>query len=148
MNKLKDVLILEDRAQHDVLMDFTKEVIRKIFSQQTAPFISGAASIALLNKAITSNFQGAQYFWAVGSSIFVFFISIVAYCYLSKIEKDKDSELLHMTKRIIEAVFKHFGVAMANKDAGVTAKEMNPIMQTVVHLVKEFQKLAEKGYKD
>lgn len=131
-----------------IISDGFKEIFKKVFSQQTAPFISGALSIKLLNDSIFSNLQGLQYYFAVGASFLVFFVSLVAYCYLSKIEKNKDSELLDMTKRIIEAVFKHFGVAMANKNAAVTAKEMNPIMQTIVDLVKEFQKLAEKSYKD
>lgn len=40
--------------------------------------------------------------------------------------------MLEMTKRIIEAVYKHFGVAIANKDAQSTAKVMNSSIQTIV----------------
>lgn len=126
-----------------------KEITIKIINnQRVVPFASGAISIKLLNDVINSKLQGAQYFVAIGSSLLIFTISIFVYTYLSKIEKDKDNAMLEMTKRIIEAVYKHFGVAMANKDAAATANIMNPIMQTIVNLVKEFQKLAEKGYKD
>lgn len=126
-----------------------KEIVLKIIdSKRIVPFASGAVSIKLLGDSINSRLQGNQYYTAVGSSLFIFLASVIAYTYLSKIEKDKDTEMLDMTKRIIEAVYKHFGVEMAKHDAASTANVMNPIMQTIVNLVKEFQKLAEKHYKD
>src|ERR1700722_20371945 len=120
----------------------TESLIKIITSEKAVPFVSGTVSVKLLYDVLYSSLQGIQFYVAVGSSLFVFFVSIIAYCYLSKIEKDKDTEMLDMTKRIIEAVYKHFGVAMANKDASATANVMNEIMQTIVNLVKEFQKLA------
>ena len=116
--------------------------------EKFVPFVSGLASIGLLTKILFfSELHGNEFYAAVISTLFMFTVSILLFGYLSKIEKDKDDAMLEMVKRIIEAVYKHFGVAMANKDAGATAKVMNPIMKTIVALVKEFQKLAEKGYK-
>ena len=123
--------------------------IKIINSQRAVPFVTAAISIKLLSDILNSkNLQGTRFSIAIISVLIMFTFSIITYAYLSKIEKDKDTEILDMTKRIVEAVYKHFGVAMANKDATATAGAMNPIMQTIVNLVKEFQKLAEKSYKD
>lgn len=126
----------------------TKTIMKIMNNQRIVPFASGAVSIHLLSKVINSKLQEAQYFTAIGSSLFIFLLSVIAYLYLSKIEKDKDTAILDMTKRIIEAVYKHFGVAMANKDATSTADMMNPLMQSITNLVKEFQNLSVKRYKD
>lgn len=62
-------------------------------------------------------------------------------------EKEKDQYLLSTVGKIVEDVFRHYGVAMASNAAGpTTAKEMNPIMQTIVDLVKRLKELAEKNY--
>ncbi|MDO8571761.1 MAG: hypothetical protein Q7R79_03720 [bacterium] len=130
-------------------MEIIRDIITKIFNaEKLVPIASGAISIKLLVEVIHSKLEGEQYFVAIASSLFIFFISVIAFVYLSKIEKDKDTEMLEAVKRIIEAVFKHFGVAMANKDAASTASTMNPLMQSIVNLAKEFQKLAEKSYKN
>lgn len=127
-----------------------KEMILKIINdQRVAPFMAGTVSIGILNKILNNSeiLSEFQFIVSIISVLVVFISSIVSYSYLSKLEKEKDTEILEMTKRIVEAVYKHFGVAMANKDPVSTEKAMNPIMQTIVNLVKEFQKLAEKTYK-
>jgi hypothetical protein len=133
----------------ELFINLINEMFNLFKSQRVVPIVSGATSILLLRSIIFSDkLQEVFAYVSMGICLAIFIISVSSYTYLSKIEKDKDTEMLEMTKRIVEAVYKHFGVAIANKDCISAEKIMNPIMDSIVKLIKEFQKLAEKGYKN
>ncbi len=115
--------------------------------EKVAPFVSGTASLGLLAKIIFSEIEGIDLYVSLGCVLLIFLGSIFLFGYLSKIEKEKDMLMLKMVGGIVDAVFKEYGKQMAEKDAASTADKMNPIMQSVVNLIKEMRTLSEKGYK-
>lgn len=133
-------------------LDFKMELIqevKKILRSLTSvpPVLSGAASLALLREIVFSDkLTDTRYFCALLCLSFVFLLSVILFAYLKKMGKEKDQHILSTVGKIVEDVFKHFGVTMANRDATVTAKEMNPIMQTIVNLVKDLRELSERTY--
>ncbi len=114
---------------------------------RAVPFVSGSASLLLLRDVIFSNKTGTDFQFAICGVLFVFLFSILLFGYLSKLEKEKDCSILEMVGRITDNVFKEYGSRMAENDAKAASENMNPIMQTIVELVKALRELAEKGYK-
>lgn len=114
---------------------------------KVVPVLSGGASVFLLNKLIGRNLTDLHLIAFLVTLVIIFIASVILFGYLKKIEKDKDQYLLSTVGKIVEDIFKHYGVAMASNAAGpTTATEMNPIMQTIVDLVEKLKELAKKGY--
>ena len=117
------------------IMDQIKGTKKIIPSTTLVPFLSGASSLVLLKEIIFSDkLNDNRYLYALICLFFIFLLSVILFAYLKKIEKEKDQYLLSTVGKIVEDVFRHFGVKMADRNATVTAKEMNPIMQTIVNL--------------
>ncbi|MDP3918065.1 MAG: hypothetical protein Q8Q30_02745 [Candidatus Woesebacteria bacterium] len=83
---------------------------------------------------------------AIIAILMVFSISAFLFWSLKRAEQDKDKYLLSTVGKIIEDVFKHYGVEMAKKDPASTAQQMNLIMQTIVDLVAGLRELMRKSY--
>jgi hypothetical protein len=123
------------------------EAIKQPRNGSTVPVVSGAAALWLISKTISSNLSDWRFAASLFCAIIVFIASAILFAYLKKIEKDKDQYLLSTVGKIVEDIFKHYGVAMASNAAGpTTANQMNPIMQTIVNLVKGLKQLADKTY--
>jgi len=128
--------------------EIMKTIIKKTNSPYLPPIVSGGASILLFKSILDSDLGDIKFYVAMAGNLFLFLVSAVAYCYLRRMEKDKDQYLLSTVGKIVEDVFKHYGVSMASNAAGpAAAKEMNPIMQTIVDMVRGLKELVEKGYK-
>lgn len=111
------------------------------------PFISGATALAFLGKIIFSDLPDSKYWIAVVATLIVFGISSLLFYLLKRVEQDKDKYLLGTVGKIVEDVFKHYGVSMASNAAGpTTATQMNPIMKTIVNLVSGLKELMSKTY--
>lgn len=119
---------------------------KKIEYYQLVPIVSGSASLYFLWKIIFSDLTFNKFIMAIIIVLVVFSISAFLFWSLKRAEQDKDKYLLNIVEKIVEDIFKHYGVAMANKDAASTAREMNPIMQTIVDLVKGLKELMSKTY--
>ena len=118
-----------------------------IKSSTITPIISGSASFWLLHKVLFSEMDEVKFYIAVASTFAIFLISAIVFGVLKWGEKQKDEYLLNMVGKIVEYVFKDYGVAMASNAAGPdAAAQMNPIMQTIVNLTEGLRRLAEKGY--
>lgn len=125
----------------------TLEIIMKPRNGSIVPVISGGAALLLVNKIISSDLNDWRFVASLICAIIVFIVSVILFAYLKKMEKEKDQYLLSTVGKIVEDVFKHYGVAMASNAAGpTTANQMNPIMQTIVNLVNGLKRLADKTY--
>lgn len=113
---------------------------------QLVPIISGSAALLFLGKVVFSNLPYDRLVISVIATLVVFTISAFMFWSLKRAEQEKDKYLLSTVGKIVEDVFKHYGVTMAKRDAASTAKEMNPIMQTIVNLVSGLRELMKKGY--
>lgn len=126
------------------------EIIEKLRNKSLGtlvPIVSGGAALWLLYKVIFSNLSDWKYDVAILSILFVFTISAYLFWKLKWLEREKDQYLLSTVGKIVEDVFKHYGVSMASHAAGpTTAGQMNPIMQTIVDLVKSLKGLIDKTY--
>lgn len=127
-----------------------EEIIEKICGKSLVPIVpivSGGAALGFLYKIIFSDLSDWKYAIAIVSVLTVFAISAYLFWKLKWFEREKDQHLLSTVGNIVENVFKHYGVAMASNAAGpTTAEQMNPIMQTIVNLVKELNGLIDKTY--
>ncbi len=115
-------------------------------SYQFVPIVSGAAALYFLQRIIFSELSFDKFKMAIIAILIVFGLSAFLFWSLKRSEQDKDKYLLSIVGKIVEDIFKHYGVSMANKDAASNAKEMNPIMQTIVDLVKGLKELMSKTY--
>lgn len=126
------------------------EMINKLRSKNwgtLVPIVSGGASLYLLSRILFSDLTDWKYIVAVVSILAVFAISAYLFWKLKWLEREKDQYLLSTVGKIVEDVFRHYGVAMASNAAGpTTAGQMNPIMQTIVNLVKSLKGLIDKSY--
>lgn len=113
---------------------------------QFVPIISGGTALYFLQRIIFSDLQLDKFIIATISILIVFGISAFLFWSLKRAEQDKDKYLLSTVGKIVEDVFKHYGVEMAKKDAASTAQQMNPIMQTIVCLVAGLKELISKSY--
>jgi sensor histidine kinase YesM len=114
---------------------------------QSVPIVSGGTALYFFQEIIFSNLDNTKYYVALFCATLLFIASCILYFLLRKLEKEKDRCLLNTVGKIVEDVFKHYGVAMASNSAGpTTANEMNPIMQTIVNLIKELKELIDKNY--
>lgn len=114
---------------------------------QFVPIISGATALYFLQKIIFSDLPFDKFIIAVIAILIVFSISAFLFWSLKRAEQDKDKYLLSTVGKIVEDVFKHYGVSMASNAAGpTTANQMNPIMQTIVNLVAGLKELITKTY--
>lgn len=129
-----------------------KEVFKNKISQkkgeryQFVPIISGATALYFLQRVIFSDLSLDKFIIAIIVILIVFGISAFLFWSLKRAEQDKDKYLLSTVGKIVEDVFKHYGVEMAKKDAASTAQQMNPIMQTIVNLVSGLKELMQKSY--
>jgi len=116
-------------------------------SYQFVPIVSGATALYFLQKIIFSGLPLDKFIIAVIAILIVFGISAFLFWSLKRAEQDKDKYLLSTVGKIVEDVFKHYGVSMASNAAGpTTAKQMNPIMKTIVDLVSGLKELMQKSY--
>ena len=129
-----------------------KEVFKNKISQkksegyQFVPIISGATALYFLQKIIFSDLPLDKFIIAVIAILIVFGASAFLFWSLKRAEQDKDKYLLSTVGKIVEDVFKHYGVEMAKQDPASTAQQMNPIMQTIVDLVAGLKELMQKSY--
>ncbi|QQG40993.1 MAG: hypothetical protein HYV37_01575 [Candidatus Levyibacteriota bacterium] len=128
--------------------DLKREVSKKKSEgYQFIPIISGATSLYFLQRIIFSNLPYDKFILAIGAVLIVFGISAFLFWSLKRAEQDKDKYLLSTVGKIVEDVFKHYGVSMASNAAGpTTANQMNPIMLTIVDLVSGLKELMQKSY--
>lgn len=118
-------------------------------SSKVAPIISGGAALILLNKIIFSSLDELKFISSLIAVLLLFFMSVILYYFLSRLEKDKDVYLLSVIGRTVGDVFKRYGQQMAVSNADhAKAEDMNKIMQTIVNLVKNMKNLSDKKYKD
>lgn len=126
------------------------EIIEKLRTKSLGPLVpivSGGASLYFLYNVIFSDLSDWKYATAIISILIVFAISAYLFWKLKWLEREKDQYLLSTVGKIVEDVFKHYGVSMASNAAGpTTAEQMNPIMQTIVDLVKSLKGLIDKTY--
>lgn len=116
-------------------------------SYQLVPIVSGGAALFFLQRIIFSDLSLDKFIIAVIAILIVFSISAFLFWSLKRAEQDKDKYLLSTVGKIVEDVFKHYGVSMASNKAGpTTANQMNPIMQTIVNLVGGLKELIQKSY--
>lgn len=141
------------QVNENVTSDFLEKVkmVKGMFEHakvtSAVPVISGAAAIWLMSKIIFDQLPDWRYIASLVSVIIVFIASGLLFAYLKKIERDKDQYLLTTVGKVVEDVFKHYGVATASNAADpTTAEQMNAIMQTVVNLVQGLKQLADKTY--
>lgn len=113
---------------------------------QFVPIISGGTALYFLQRIIFSELSLDRFIVAIIAIMIVFGISAFLFWSLKRVEQDKDKYLLSTVGKIVEDVFKHYGVEMAKKDPASTAQQMNPIMQTIVNLVAGLKALMQKGY--
>lgn len=113
---------------------------------QFVPIISGGTALYFLQRIIFSELSLDRFIVAIIAIMIVFGISAFLFWSLKRVEQDKDKYLLSTVGKIVEDVFKHYGVEMAKKDPASTAQQMNPIMQTIVNLVAGLKALIQKGY--
>lgn len=125
----------------------SKEISKKKSeSYQFVPIISGAAALYFLQRIIFDDLPLDRFISAIIAVLIVFSISAFLFWSLKRAEQDKDKYLLSTVGKIVEDVFKHYGVEMAKKDAASTAQQMNPIMQTIVNLIAGLKELMSKTY--
>ena len=114
---------------------------------QIVPIISGTAALYFLKLVIFSELSPYKFMIAIIAVLIVFSISAFLFWSLKRAEQDKDKYLLTTVGRIVEDVFRHYGVSMASNAAGPTiAGQMNPTMQTIVDLVRGLKDLISKTY--
>jgi len=129
------------------IQQFVSKVKKNTNTNTIVPILSGGASLWLFNEIISSKLSDWRFLISMITVGVIFFLSVFLFGYLKWLEKEKDQHLLNTVGKIVEDVFKHYGVAMASNAAGPTiAKQMNPTMQTIVNLVEGLQKLAGKTY--
>lgn len=128
--------------------DFKTKILQKISgSYQLVPIISGGAALFFLERIIFSDLSLDKFIVAIIAILIIFGISAYIFWSLKRSEQDKDKYLLSTVGKIVEDVFKHYGVSMASNAAGpTTANQMNPIMQTIVNLVSGLKELIQKSY--
>ncbi|OGK46198.1 hypothetical protein A3B46_03260 [Candidatus Roizmanbacteria bacterium RIFCSPLOWO2_01_FULL_39_19] len=126
------------------------EIFKKLREKNTGsivPIFSGGAALYLLNRLLFSDLPEWQYKTGIISILSTFTVSAYLFWKLKWLEREKDQYLLSTVGKIVEDVFRHYGVAMASNAAGpTTAKQMNPIMQTIVNLVRSLKGLIDKTY--
>lgn len=130
-------------------IDNLKEKIKnhlKNNPSKIAPIISGATALYFIERVIFSNLPLDKFITALLIILIIFIISACLYWKLKIAEQDKDKYVLSTVGKIVEDVFKQYGVAMANNNASVTASQMNPIMQTIVNLLDKLKQLMNKDY--
>jgi hypothetical protein len=114
-----------------------------------APFISGGSALYFLNKVAFSDLPTTKYIVSLVVLTIVFIMSAFLYGYLTKLEKQKDTQFIDSTAQIVKHVFADYGVRVAAGPypVNVSADKMNKIMQTIVNHTKEMSKLGSKTYR-
>ena len=127
-----------------------KSVIEKLLEVPKTPLIplvSGTTALYLLVRVLYSTLPDWKYLTAVISLLIVFCVSAVLFWKLKNLENDKDKYLTSSVGKIIEDVFRHYGVAKTGHNAEkATAENMNLILKTIVDLMPKLKELLEKTY--
>lgn len=111
------------------------------------PIFSGGAAVYLLNKIIFSDIDNRKFELSLLAVSIMFFVSVILYFLLRKLEKEKDQYFISSVGKIVEDVFRRYGQQGVKFNAdNFKAEDMNKIMQTIVILVGKMSILADKKY--
>ena len=119
------------------------------YASRIAPVLSGGSALYLFNGLLSSGLPSLEYISSLIALVIIFVASVLLYGYITKLEKQKDTQFIDSTSEIVRHVFAEYGVRVASGSYPVNASadKMNKIMQTIVEHTKEMAKLGSKSYR-